>query len=264
MKTIICAALVFAFISISCGEKAKNNVSEINKKAPVEIKTDGVEMFTSDNIRLAGNYFYVSGSEKTRQPLIVLIHQFRSNKEQWSKNFTDSLVLKGYKVMAFDLRSHGESDKAKVDIEKLLTDSEQTPKDVDAVMKWAFNNEGVDTTKIGFAGTSIGGALSFYGRLKGGKSAVLVSTGKLTFAPLTGYDDRMMTMTRPLLRISNVMLIAGDGDGEHASENKEIRDNFLINPMELKIYNSDKHGKDLIVQNPEIYSLILNWFGKTL
>ncbi len=66
-------------------------------------------------------------------------------------------------MLTFDLRSHGKSDKATVDIEKLLTDPQQTPKDLEAVLKWAKSNAGIDSNRIGIAGTSIGGSLAFCG-----------------------------------------------------------------------------------------------------
>lgn len=264
MKTIIYIVLFAALAVTGCKKEVKNEIKEVSKSETVKTVSEKLQFVTSDNLKIAGNYFYAEGKDKTRQPLIVLIHQFRSNKDQWAKSFIDSLVSKNYKVLAYDIRSHGESDKAKVELEDLLTNPEQAPKDVDAVLKWAFNNEGVDTTKIGFTGTSIGGALGFYGKLKGGKSVVMVSTGNLTFAPLTGYDDRKMSMSRPLLKVRGAFLIAGDKDGNHAMENKAIYDNFLDDPKDTKFFDSDRHGKELIEQHPEIYSLILNWFGKTL
>ncbi len=264
MKTLIIAFIVLSVSFAGCRKEVKTDIKDSNKTSAVNVVKDKIEFTTSDNIRIAGNFYYAAGTEKTGQPLIVLIHQFRSNKEQWPKDFTDSLVVKNYKVIAYDIRSHGESDKAKVKLEDLLTDPEQAPKDVDALLKWAHNNEGIDTNKIGFAGTSIGGALGFYGKVKGGKSVVMVSTGNLTFAPLTGYDERKMSMSRPLLKVRSVLLIAGDKDGSHAMENKAIYDNFLDDPKETRFFDSDRHGKELIQQHPEIYSLILNWFGKTL
>ena len=255
--------MLSALLTAGCKKELQNDIKNVNQEK-AEVKKERIEMFTEDNLKIVGNYFYVAGKEKIRQPLIVLIHQFRSDKEQWSKDFIDSLIAKKYKVMAFDIRSHGESDKAKVELDDLLTNPDQTPKDVNAVLKWAYNNEGVDTTKIGFAGTSIGGALGFYGRIKGGKSVVLVSTGKMTFEPLTGYDERRMSMARPLLRVTNALFISGEKDGNHALDSKNIYDNFLSDPRELKFYDSDRHGKELIKQYPEIYTLIINWFGKTL
>ncbi|MCE1165719.1 MAG: alpha/beta hydrolase [Bacteroidetes bacterium] len=264
MRTFFYMTMVIALLVSGCKKEVKEDVRMPDKPRNEEIKSEKVTINTSDNIKLAGNYYYAKGKEQTREPLIVLIHQFKASKEQWPDSFIDSLVSKNYKVITYDIRSHGESDIAKVKLDDILTNPEQAPKDVDAVLKWAYNNAGIDTTKIGFAGTSIGGALGFYGKLHGGKSVVMVSTGNLTFAPLTGYDDRKMSMSRPLLKVRNVFMIAGDKDGNHAYENKNIYDTFLDDPREMKFYPSDKHGKELIQQYPEIYSLIINWFGKTL
>ncbi|MDD5361637.1 MAG: dienelactone hydrolase family protein [Ignavibacteria bacterium] len=263
MKSFIYIFLACVLLVSGCTRSNQNEIKNV-KQETGEVKKNRIEMMTADGLKIVGNYYFTADKENVRQPLIVLIHQFRSTKEQWSKDFIDSLIVKKYKVLAYDIRSHGESDKAKVNIDDLLTNSEQAPKDVDAVMKWAYKNEGVDTTKIGFAGTSIGGALGFYGRIHGGKSVVLISTGKMTFAPLTGYDELRMSMARPLLRVKNVFFISGEKDGTHAIDSKSIHDNYLDQPSELKFYDSDRHGKELIEAYPEIYTLIINWFGKTL
>jgi pimeloyl-ACP methyl ester carboxylesterase len=263
MKSLIYILCAFALIAVSCKKAAQDELKNV-KQETAEVKKNRLEMTTEDGLKIVGNYYFTTDKEKVRQPLIVLIHQFRSSKEQWSKDFIDSLIAKKYKVLTYDIRSHGESDKAKVAMDDLLTNPDQAPKDVNAVLKWAYRNDGVDTTKIGFAGTSIGGALGFYGRIHGGKSVVLISTGKMTFEPLTGYDERRMSMARPLLRVKNALFISGEKDGTHAMDSKNIYDNFLDPPSELKFYNSDRHGKELIEAFPEIYTLIINWFGKTL
>lgn len=261
MKKLLIIFLLFILAGCS------KNIDDIDKKSDVVIdnasKKENVEIYTSDGLKLSANYFYKT--DKTKQPLVILIHQFRSDKEQWSSIFIDSLIKNGFKVIAYDIRSHGKSEKAKVDISELLSNSEQAPKDIDAVIKWAKLQPSVDSNKIAVVGTSIGGSLGIYARINSGvKSVVSVSSGKGTFEAFTGYDERKMSMARPIPRIKNVMFICGNKDENIADEERNIYENYLDEPKELQVFESDKHGKYLIEEFPQINDLIINWLNKTL
>jgi dienelactone hydrolase len=192
-----------------------------------------------------------------------LIHQFNQSKEQWKSDFIDSLIFNGYKVIAYDIRGHGKSSKVNYDLTKLLTDPNEAPADMDAVFGWTKKEKGIDTSRIGTMGTSIGGNLAVYARLKlGAKTSIAVSNGKEGFEAFTGMDERMMSRMFP--RITSVFMICGSKDGQHEQDAKFIMENFLDNPKELKVFDSDKHGKFLIEENPEINTLVINWFKKYL
>lgn len=258
-------AFTSALILVSCNKNFQNDVQKVEQKTKADITSDKIEIVTDDKIKLAADYYYFSDKKDAKQPLIILIHQFRSNKEQWDKSFIDTLVNKNYKVLTYDIRSHGKSGQASVSQDNLLENREQAPKDVDAVLFWSHSQKGIDTNKIGIVGTSIGGSLGIYGKIfKGVTSVVAVSSGKSTFQAFTGYDDRMMGSMRPVLRAKNIMFICGTLDGSYFEEEKQIYDNYLMEPRELAKFESEKHGKDLIAQYPEILKLITNWFSKTL
>ncbi|MGB9696704.1 MAG: alpha/beta hydrolase family protein [Ignavibacteria bacterium] len=270
MKTIqILLIIVVTFFlgSIACKEASKGSLkNEVTVKSDSIVKEDK-EFITSDNIKIKANFFYSSLKHKQSEPLVILIHQFRSDKSQWTRDFVDSLVKSGFKVIAYDIRSHGESDKAPVAIDKLLSDKEQAPKDLQAVFGWARSadgvNEGIDSSRIAVVGTSIGGSLAFYAKYYlGAKTIVGISVGKYTFENLT--DIRDILMGRVIERIRSVFLICGDKDGNYAAESKDIYDNYVDDPKEFKVFSSDKHGKYLIEEKPEIKSLVLNWLRRNL
>ncbi|MFA7361424.1 MAG: alpha/beta fold hydrolase [Candidatus Kapaibacterium sp.] len=260
MKKLLLILLLFSIAGCS------KDVTEIEKKSVVNdtsINKENVDIYTSDGLKLSANYIYKT--DKTKQLLVILIHQYRSNKEEWSSSFVDSLINKGYKVIAYDIRSHGKSDKANVELSELLSNPEQAPKDIDAVIKWAKMQTSIDSNRIAVVGTSIGGSLGIYARINSGvKSIVSVSSGKSTFEAFTGYDERKMSMARPIPRIKNVMFISGNKDKNIAEEERSIYENYLDEPKELQIYESDKHGKYLIEEFPQINDLIINWLNKTL
>lgn len=252
---------------------SSKNLSSLNQRETDRNETGGKissaknEEFiikTSDNIELSSELFYQEGKKDESQPLIILIHQFRQSKEQWKQDFIDSLLAAGFKVLTFDIRGHGNSTKVNYEPGKLLEDPNEAPNDITAVFKWAKEQKGIDSARIGVTGTSIGGNLACFAALNLNAGAIVsISNGKETFEKFTGYDERMMG--RPYFpKFKNAMFICGSKDGSHEAGQKWILDNFTETPKELKVFDSDKHGKDLIESFPEINSLTINWFKKYL
>ncbi|MEO8514987.1 MAG: hypothetical protein ABI543_15625, partial [Ignavibacteria bacterium] len=62
----------------------------------------------------------------------------------------------------------------------------------------------------------------------------------------------------------NTLLICGSKDNDVEAGQKWILDNFCESPKDMKVYDSDKHGKFLIEEKPEVNDLILNWLKKYL
>ncbi|MCI0450168.1 MAG: alpha/beta hydrolase [Chlorobi bacterium] len=279
-KFILHSVLIFAFAFLSCSKnKVDTTVTDSTKNKTentqpdmtsggnvndVRITADEITIKTDDGLAISANYFYDKEKKETPQPVVILIHQFRQSKEQWRKEFIDSLLTNGFKVLAYDIRGHGESSKIEGELSGLLSDPEQAPKDIKAVARWSRSEKGIDTSRIGLIGTSIGGNLALYAQLNlGTKAAVSISNGKKTFEAFTGYDERMMR--RPYFpRMKNVLLICGSKDGDHELGQKWIYDNFLEDPKEMKVFDSGAHGKGLIDEFPEVSTLILNWLKKYL
>jgi dienelactone hydrolase len=266
-KLILIIILVSSFIFQDCTSKQNDKTAASNKEpvkqVKLEVQKDEITINTADSKHISASYFYEKAQKESLQPLIVLIHQFNQSKEQWKSDFIDSLCGNGFKVLAYDIRGHGSSSKVSYDLTKLLSDPNEAPADIDAVFSWAKKEKGIDSSRIGTMGTSIGGNLAVYARLKlGAKTAVSISGSKDGFEAFTGYDERMMNKMFP--RISSVFLICGSKDGQHEQDAKFIMENFLDAPKDLKVYDSDKHGMFLIEEKPEINSLAINWFKKYL
>lgn len=239
-------------------EHSSNITSKQQKKEKEEIT-----LTTSDNVNLSANYYYFLDNKDISQPLVILIHQFHQAKEQWQDFFIDSLLNNGFKVMTYDIRGHGKSDKVNYDLTELLTDSEKAPKDVDAVYNWTKAQKGIDTARIGVMGTSVGGNLGCYAKMKHyAKTIVTVSNSKETFFKFLDIDERAMGRVFP--RITSVLMIQASGDGTHKQDGEYLMENYIDSPKELKVFESSKHGKYLIEQYPEIYNLSIEWFKKYL
>jgi len=267
MKQVI---LFLLFISFFCGngcsrQEIKDSVVTGNKKISDVYKSETLSFLTSDNLNIKGAYYYSEGKTDISHALVVLIHQFRSDRSQWQKSFIDSLISKNYYVLAYDIRSHGESDKASVEKLELLKSPDQVTKDIEAVIKWAKSKKNIDSSRIAVIGTSIGASIGIYARIfLGAKTVIGISGGKGTFEAFTGYDERSMTMSRIIPRFNSVLFICGEKDNDYAKEEKSILDNYAMEPMKLQLYASEKHGKELISQFPEINELMLKWLSVNL
>jgi pimeloyl-ACP methyl ester carboxylesterase len=255
--------LLLTLLIVSCSSKQDSKKEIAGSKNQVPIGKDEITINTEDGKSLSAYFWYNNDLKDTRQPLIVLVHQFKQDKDQWPVFFTDSLLRNHYKVLAYDIRGHGKSSKVDYELSKLLSDASEAPADMSAVIKWAKEQKGIDSTRIAVIGTSIGGNLACFAKfILGTKVAVAISNSKGAFETFIGYDDRMMG--RPMPRASNILLICGSKDGEHEADQKFIYDNFLMDPRGIKVYDSDKHGKFLLEEHAEIYSLILDWLKKYL
>ena len=144
-----------------------------------------------------------------------------------------------------------------------MTDPNGAPNDLKAVFRWTRGQPGIDTTRIAVVGNSIGGSLAGYARyFLGAKTIVCISNGKDSYEKLSGFDPRMMG--RVVKRITGVLFICGNRDDDVLADEKYLMEQYIYDPMELKVFDSDKHGKDLINEHPEIYTLILDWLKKYL
>ena len=274
--------LVLSILFVNCGQKqgTKSDVKDNDTKQTSQstesagkqsdIKTkkasdkDEIMIPTPDSKQVSANYFYNKDTKDSKEPLVVLIHQFMETKEQWQQSFVDTLVSQGYKVLAYDIRGHGKSSKVSYDLTKLLDDPNEAPNDIKGVFDWAKTQNGIDTARIAAIGTSIGGNVACYASFYlGAKTCVAISNGKETFEKFLNYDER--SMSRPFIKKSKaIFFICGAKDDDHEKGQRFMMDQFVDDPKEIKVFDSDKHGKDLILEHPEIYTLITNWLKKNL
>lgn len=260
MKKYIFFVLLCAVSFFSC-DSPKND--SVNLAPKPKVMKENVIFNTSDNIKIHGTYYYSNYDVSKKEPLVVLIHQFMSDRGQWKQEFIDTLVARKYKVLTYDIRNHGESDKAVENSDDILTAKGNAILDVDAVFNWAKSRIGIDSTRIAVVGTSVGASLGLYAKyFLGAKTVVCLSVGRKTFEEFIAGKD--LSMKANLRKINSVFFICGDNDGRYPDDAKYIYENFTDEPKELKFFGSDKHGKDLCLQYPEIRTLIVEWLAKHL
>jgi dienelactone hydrolase len=260
MRKYIFLVLFFIVTFYSC-DSQKNNTPNLEPKA--RLMKEDVVFNTTDNKKIQGTYYYNNIGINKKEPLVILVHQFMSDRGQWKSDFIDSLIARKFKVVTYDIRCHGESEKTTDDLNEILTQKGNAILDISAVFKWAKNRTGIDSNRIAVVGTSIGASLALYSKyFLGSKTAVCVSIGNSTFNEFISGTD--LSMTPVMKKTNTVFLICGDKDGTYPEDAQNIYNTLLDEPRDLKYFNSDKHGKDLLLQFPEIKTLVIDWLIKYL
>ncbi len=272
MKQAISYIILFTtVVALGCSSKQDTKTgSSVNSTSRSTDTTedritvkDEVSFQASDDVQLSAYYYYAEGKKEEAEPLVVLIHQFRESKDQWGSDFIDELISAGFKVLAYDIRGHGNSAKVDYDLTELLWDPELAPKDVDGAFAWAREQKGVDSARIAAVGTSIGGNLACYAKFSlEAKTVVAISNSAQGFEMLNGIDPRMMG--KLIVRITDVLIITGSKDRNHEKDAHYIMDTYVADPKELVVIDSDKHGIYLMAEHPEVNTHILIWLKKYL
>lgn len=215
---------------------------------------------TSDNKQITADYFRVDKS-KYQEPngWLVLAHMMPATKESWNalaKTFQDL----GYESLAVDLRGHGESEGGP-DGFLNFPDSEHQKSiyDLEAAVEF-LRVQGAKTEKISFIGASIGANLSLQyiaNPPAGGQefsAAVLLSPG------FNYRGIKTEPMVKKLKSGQKVFFISSVDDGVNSVEVSQL---FSEAPQgvkkEIKIYEFGGHGTDILKNQPELETLIINF-----
>jgi dipeptidyl aminopeptidase/acylaminoacyl peptidase len=246
-----------------------------------------VSFTTSDGVLLKGWLIKPSQVRIGTAPAIVICHGVGANRS----DFTDlavSLSRRGYIVLTFDFRAHGESRGSR----SSLGYHEQ--KDVAAAMGFLGALQEVDQERIGIYGFSMGGATAilsaagtkefkavvadsaFASLQEQARTAItgfyhLPSFPFLQIAVL-GYELYFQTRVSSVApeavigRIAPrpVLLIAGDGDDLIPRENGERLYAAAKEPKELWIIPVSGHGYTVAAAGPEYEKRVGQFFDRHL
>jgi alpha-beta hydrolase superfamily lysophospholipase len=150
-STVLSSLILFGYAGISIVSahvltRSNNRVSKLN---PAWISPKAVDWSTrtADGLKLHGWYF----PGKDTRHLIVLVHGMRSSWDEMP-GIAHDLARRGYSVLTFDLRGHGQSDPSR------LYMGSRERRDVRAVLAWA-KSQGFSEDRIGWIGYSMGASI---------------------------------------------------------------------------------------------------------
>jgi alpha/beta superfamily hydrolase len=167
----------------------------------------------------------------------------------------ETLISRGFAVLAIDLRGHGLSDPYPKGM-ALRVDPRGTPRDVQAALSWLHAQQAIHPQRIAVMGTSIGANLVYLVMAQRlARAGVAISARSQSIASLFALDDLDEVTFGP------VFCIAGEVDSSGAQKKTCTELSSATEaPNLVKILEaSSDHGEALLANNPQIWSEILSY-----
>jgi pimeloyl-ACP methyl ester carboxylesterase len=187
-------------------------------------------------------------------PAIIFIHEGMSSKSEWVYNeFFNKIVDQGYVAFAYDIRGHGDSGGV-FDMTALTSDPNQMPLDLDAAINYVKNIDGINISRIGIIGGSLGaclatGATKKYEEVK---VAVALTAVKYIVNNLFGTSG-----------FHHVYYITGEID--MYGPDAPTLYNITESPKKIDIVaGSGDHGVTLINNSRDLFNSAYDWLVKYL
>ena len=102
-----------AILTLPGGIRAQDKSQD--KKSDKSDTSDNVKFDSADGVELRGTFY---PAPKAKAPAILMLHRYGGNREGWEK-LAEELQKKGFAVLTFDFRGHGESTKVTADFWKI-------------------------------------------------------------------------------------------------------------------------------------------------
>jgi len=255
---------------------------------PSVYKADYVEVsFTSaDGIVLKG-WLVKPSHPGTKSPAIIICHGVGANRSDFTE-LAASLSHRGYFVLLFDFRAHGESGGRRTSL------GYHEHKDVIAALEFLRTRDEVNPGRIGIYGFSLGGSSAILAAAKTNAFSAVVTDSAFTslrdqargaitgfyhlpafpFLPLSiiGYELYFQTRVDNISPVSviaqiapaPVLIIAGEGDQLIPADNGRKLFAAAGEPKELWIIPGADHGGTLAAAGNEYEKRVGEFFDKHL
>jgi len=237
---------------------AKNFASRRPGPLAPQIKMEKVAFQTKDGFTIAADYYPARDPASKKGAL--LIHMMPATKESW-RAFAPLLAAKDYRVLAIDLRGHGESAGGPSGYQRFSDSQHQASiNDVEAGVRF-LEERGVVSRDLVLIGASIGAnlALEFMAENPAVGRAVLLSPG-------LDYRGIKAEPLMAKLKSGQAVLMVGSDD-DPQSDGKVIRALALAAPtgvrVDSRLYQKAGHGTNMFGrESPDLAQEILNWLAQ--
>lgn len=246
-------ALVWTFAaSASCGGSTPAMIDA----SSVDDEGEREDLSFSSDVRLTG-YLSTHASSPPGSPGVVLVHQYQRSDEQWG-DWPAALAAQGYRVLAFNLRGHGDSDPYDGSLAGILSDPDAAPSDLRAALAYLSSEGRADPERIAVIGTSVGANLAVGAAIAGeAKTYVSLSSRRSAVEALAGTEATGM---------ASVFYLASseDGGGVQAADATSMHELTAV-PRQVEIYpESSDHGIALLDDQEGARDLVEAWLEQTL
>ena len=219
-----------------------------------------VIFLTNDKIEISGSLQYPSGDEKSTYPVVILIHQGGSSRQEWiESSMPNKLLQNGFAILAYDVRMHGKSEKDG-EFSDLFNNPERAPLDLLAALEFLEQDKNIDPNRIGILGASIGANLACVAVSSEKyhvKSAVSISAKTEAVQNLSGMEETISP--------KNVFYIAAKNEqgGKRVEWANELYA-LTTGMKKIEIDPGDKHGSYILRENENLKNEIIEWFNSSL
>jgi len=264
MMTRTLCALTLVFSLAACGDDggsatadaANNSADASAPDATTTTRTDVT--FTVAGTDTLTGYLTTSAASPAQAPGVLLLHQFMQTDEQWGE-LPDILARRGYRVLAFNLRGHGDSAAYPGGpLSGILSDPVTAPADVDAALAYLSTTGDADSARIAVIGTSIGANLTVAAAVRGlAKTYVSLSARKSAVEIFAGQTATGM---------SSVLYFASelDSGGTQAADAQTMHD-ATTTPRGVQVYSAiADHGISILRNQANSTTMITDWLDAQL
>jgi pimeloyl-ACP methyl ester carboxylesterase len=229
------------------------------KRAPSVSELRSVTFLSEDSVHLRGSYASGRGD---RMLTLILVHDAGADRSCWEP-YVPLFRTRGWNVLTFDLRGHGESVRQDMRHTLLKADAADLssphvyPADIRAAVAFAARQEYHQSGRIALLGVGFGSDLAYAGSARGwgGVSTVCISldderaralAGPGTFAPRSCY------------------LMYGADDPVSASSGESFGTTAAVPSERYPYAGTAKNGLALWAERqPEILARAIAWIEKT-
>ncbi len=231
-----------------------------------ELIMQEITFTTQDDVTLSGSWIVADGSDtaSTKSPAVILVHDYGLDRRDWGI-FIPDLVEQGLRVLAIDLRGHGQSIAAGIrqggDYSFSTSSSFLSTGllDIEGAVRWLKKRGDVNAKAISLVGVGAGGDLAYIAARQLGRrqirSAVVISP---SLSALTEGDFIADSPARAVL----FCVSSGDSSGSSMMA-AETLSNFTDSPKKVLVYTSNAHGLSMFYKHPEIALEILAWLSQS-
>ncbi len=216
-----------------------------------------VEITTDDGVVIVGEH----REGPSGGPAVLLLHMMPATKESWEP-LADALAGRGFSTLAIDLRGHGESvrgaGKRKLDYRDFSDEEHRAKmKDVEAAMRW-LEGRGIDPSRIGLAGASIGANLSI--AYAGGHGAV---PAVVALSPGLDYRGVATEAAAAAMPRERKLLLAASEEDEYAFSSVHALARAKAD-AELQELKGAGHGTTMLEREPGFFAYVVEWISNNV
>ncbi len=255
---------------------------------PSEYRMDyeAVSFSSGDDITLKG-WLVKPAHPGSQSPAIILCHGVGANKSDFTE-LAAFLAKRGYFVLQFDFRAHGESGGRRTSL------GYHEQKDIAAALGFIRTRHEIDQKRLGIYGFSLGGSSAILAAAKTGAFSAVVADSAFTslkdqartaitgfyhlpsfpFLPLTilGYELSFRTRVDAIAPVkviaaiapTPVLIIAGEGDDLIPADNGRKLYAAAKEPKELWVIYGAEHGGTLAAAGGEYEKRLGEFFDRYL